>query len=62
MEAADVLAFSHNSVSSSANVHRVSIWCLQTANRKFSIRGRLYNSLGVLKNGHGFLKWRSQWI
>lgn len=60
MEAADVLVSSHTSVFSSANVHWVSISRLQTANLNFSIRGRLYNSLEVLKTAHGFLKWRSQ--
>lgn len=60
MEATDVLASSHNSVSSSANVRWVSISCLQTTNLKFSIRGRLYESLEVLEKGCSFLKWRSR--
>lgn len=58
-EAADVLASSHSAVSSSASVHRVSISSLETGKLKVSVRGRLYGSLEVLKNGHSFLKWMS---
>jgi hypothetical protein len=51
MEATDVLASSHNSVSSSAHFHQLSKSCLQIFNPKVSMRGRSWNSMDFLKNG-----------